>query len=288
MSKKATPAAVGLFVIVGIVLAVVGLVVLGSGSLFKESQPYVLYFEGNLGGLDVGAPVTFKGVKLGQVTDISLVYDHATHDISMPVSVEIMNDTFIELNRSENTSNPGSGMKIHIGRGLRARLETQSMVTGKLKVSLDYFPESEEIYRSKNAEVCEIPTIPGALDSLAKRIAKLPLDQIVIDFHKTSEGIAKMVESGKMDKSLDQLNKILSDVSEMMNSQKTQNTMVSIDATLKETKKMMQQIGNGADPIRREFVNALAEFADAAAAIEALVEYLERHPEALIHGKGKE
>ena len=74
----------------------------------------------------------------------------------------------------------------------------------------------------------------------------------------------------------------------MMNSQETQGTMASIDITLKETQKMMQKIGAGADPIRREFVNALAEFADASSAIGILVEYLERHPEALLHGKGKE
>ena len=286
MSKKANPAAVGLFVIVGIALAVVGLVVLGSGSLFKESQPYVLYFEGDLGGLDVGAPVTFKGVKIGQITDIDLLYNHATHDITMPVSVQIMKDTFIEINRKDDTV--GQGMKIHIERGLRARLESQSMVTGKLKVALDYHPKNKAVYRSTDGEICEIPTIPGTLDGLTKRIEDLPFEQIIIDFHEISEGIASLVGSGKMDKSLDNFNEILSDIAEMINSQKTQSTMKSIDATLKETQIMMKKIGSGADPVRREFVNALAEFADAAGAIEALVEYLERHPEALIHGKGKE
>ena len=284
MSKKANPAAVGIFVIVGIILATVGLVVLGSGNLFKESQKYVLYFDGNLDGLDVGAPVTFKGVKIGQVTDISLVYDPESQDITMPVSVEIMKDTF----STENTSNTDNAMKVHIERGLRARLETQSMVTGKLKVALDHYPKTEAVYCSENNEICEIPTVPGALDSLTQRIEKLPLAQIILDFHKTSKGIANLVESGKLDKSLGQINQILSDVSEMMNSQETQSTMASIDATLKETQKLMQKIGNGSDPIRREFLTALTEFADAARAIENLVEYLERHPEALIHGKGKE
>ena len=133
MSKKANPAAVGIFVIAGIILATFGLIVLGSGNLFKESQKYVLYFDGNLGGLDVGAPVTLKGVKIGQVTDISLIYDHETQEVAMPVSVEIMKDTFIEINKEKDPVNPGNAMKVHIERGLRARLETQSIVTGKTK-----------------------------------------------------------------------------------------------------------------------------------------------------------
>ena len=287
MSKKANPAAVGLFVIIGIILAAVGIIVLGAGSLFEESQSYVLYFEGDLGGLDVGAPVTFKGVKIGQVSGISLVYDHQTQDISMPVNVKVMKNTFIEKNQTDD-SKSGHGMKVHISRGLRARLETQSMVTGKLKVALDYFPKTEAVYCAKGVDDCEIPTVPGTLDSIAKRIESLPLEQIVLDFHKTSEGIAKIVSSGKLNNTVDELNKILLQVSDLVNSQKTQNTMFSIDETLKETQVLMKKIGLSADPMRREFLSALSEFADAARAVEGLVEYLERHPESLLHGKGKE
>ena len=138
MSKPANKTMIGLFVVGAIVLVVVAIGVLGSGKLFKESIPYVMVFEGSVKGLNVGAPVMFRGVKIGSVTSIRMRADYATKAMTIlvyadsePNKVEIVNidqATAKAVNRQDRYAN----MKQLIARGLRAQLEMQSIVTGHL------------------------------------------------------------------------------------------------------------------------------------------------------------
>ena len=82
-------AVIGAFVVGAVVLAVVGVIVFGSGKMFQEVDKYVLYFEGSVKGLNVGAPVTFRGVKIGSVTGISLRANPENLEVRIPVVIEI-------------------------------------------------------------------------------------------------------------------------------------------------------------------------------------------------------
>jgi paraquat-inducible protein B len=59
MSKQANKTLIGAFVVGAIVLAVAGILVFGSGDFFSVRPMFVMYFEGSVSGLNVGAPVTF-------------------------------------------------------------------------------------------------------------------------------------------------------------------------------------------------------------------------------------
>ena len=130
MSKKANPTVIGIFVVLAIALAAVAIIILGSGKLFAETEPYVLYFEGDLSGLDVGAPVAYQGVQVGSVTAIKLQYNTDSGEIFIPVYIELETD-LIEYVGSHAA---GKGLEYHIEKGMRAQLHSQSLVTGKLKV----------------------------------------------------------------------------------------------------------------------------------------------------------
>ena len=263
MSKKANPMVIGVFVVCATIIAVAGVLVLGSGKFFSESREYVLYFEGNLSGLDAGAPVTFKGVRVGQVSDISLIYDHADDTLSIPVTIEISRDCFAQVNGEGGGSE--DNMKLHIDRGMRAQLKSQSLVTGKLKVELDYYKDTPANYVAKDSSLPEVPTIPGSLDSLARRVSDLPWEDIIRDIRASSKAMSELAESGKLQESLDLLN-----------------------ATLADSHKMMAEMNKGAAPFRKEILLMVEELSDAARSAQFLMDYLERHPESLIHGKGKE
>jgi paraquat-inducible protein B len=73
MGKKVNPTVIGLFVVGAIALAVIGVIVFGSGQFFKHTQRFVMYFPGSVNGLSIGAPIKFKGVDIGTVSDIRLV-----------------------------------------------------------------------------------------------------------------------------------------------------------------------------------------------------------------------
>ena len=308
MSKKANPAAIGMFVVAAVAIVVAGLITLGSGRFFQESSPYVLHFEGDLSGLDVGAPVTIQGVRVGQVKEVSIVYDHATDDITTPVVIEILDDSFVQRNEALNPEGE-SKMGLHVERGLRARLTSQSLVTGKLKVSLDYHPETEIVYRDTHSALPEIPTIPGVFDSLARRINDLPLEEIILDLRSATQGISTLVNSGELESALVEMRRAFSEVGDLADSEailkavdsfdatmesirevaradEFKRIATSIDQTLKETQIVLKDFRKGSDPLRREVVTAIEELIDLARQVQTLLEYLERHPEALIRGKG--
>ena len=89
MSKRANKTVIGLFVVGALVLLIVSIVAFGSGDLFKKTNKFVLYFDGSVKGLSIGAPVMFRGVSIGTVKDISLIYDSKAGTIMLPVIVEI-------------------------------------------------------------------------------------------------------------------------------------------------------------------------------------------------------
>src|SRR5512147_2002724 len=89
MSKQANPKLIGGFVLGAIALLVAGLLVFGSGKFFTRRLPVAMYFEGSVSGLDVGAPISFRGVKVGEVTKVFLRYDPSANSLVIPVLAEL-------------------------------------------------------------------------------------------------------------------------------------------------------------------------------------------------------
>src|SRR5262245_40256825 len=89
MSKKANPAAIGLFIVIGVALGVIGLILFSSTNLFANREKFVLYFDSSLTGLNPGAPVKYRGVTVGSVVEILIHRNQADDDLSLPVIVEI-------------------------------------------------------------------------------------------------------------------------------------------------------------------------------------------------------
>ena len=134
--KRANPAVIGGFIVGAVVLAIAGVMMLGSGKLFTETIKCVMYFEGAIQGLYVGAPVNFRGVKVGSVTSIKMQFDRQNFDIRIPVIVDFpkgAGGTMEMLNADPRT--PTDALAALIERGLRAQLQTDSLVTGLLFIA---------------------------------------------------------------------------------------------------------------------------------------------------------
>ncbi|MEM7397191.1 MAG: hypothetical protein AAF492_33130, partial [Verrucomicrobiota bacterium] len=243
--------------------------------------------------------------------DVGIVYDHATDEVTTPVMIDIMAERFVQKNLDKLTHKaPNVIMDTHVKRGLRARLDSQSIVTGMKKVSLDYFPDTEVVYRSKGVRFLEIPTIPGTFENLARRINALPLEEIVIDIRKTSqalaalsesddvretlvglrkstEALADFMESGELKETMDTMQDSFKGVAEVVRSKKFQHAINSIDETLQQTRELIKELNRGAEPVRRDLLEAIEAVSGAAKSAQHFLDYLERHPEALLQGKGK-
>src|SRR4029453_5234805 len=90
MGSKSTPTMIGAFVVGAIVLVVAGALLFGGGKFLQEKLPYVLFFDSSVEGLNVGAPVVFRGVQVGQVTEIAALADPQTFDVRIKVKIELV------------------------------------------------------------------------------------------------------------------------------------------------------------------------------------------------------
>jgi paraquat-inducible protein B len=201
MSKPVNQTVIGIFVVVAIALVVAAVLVLGSGKFFKHNQEFVMYFQGSVKGLSVGSPVDFRGVKVGTVTDIRMLFNPKDLSIIIPVYVEIEEGS---LEAVQGGQSIGAFRKLLsmkdlaqelIKHGLRAQLEMQSIVTGLLMVSLDFHPDKPATLVGADTRYPEIPTIPTSLEQLAKRLEKLPIEEIFAKLNEAIGGIEKLVDS---------------------------------------------------------------------------------------------
>ncbi len=271
MGKKANPAVIGAFVVAAVALVVAGVLVFGRGEFLKEKMSWVSYFPGAVDGLQVGAPVNFKGVKVGQVTDIKVTLDARDGAIRIPVSWDLEPDRIAVMgfSKAEIAEVQAKGdrpfAQAMIKRGLRAQLQSQSFVTGQKMIALDFFPDTPIDLVGRDGDVPEFPTTPSSTEKLTKTIENLPIDELFTDARNALQGIDRLVRS------ID--SQVLPPTHAAL--EKAQGTLASIDD--------MTAPGS---PVRYELVNALKEFAAAARSMRVLADYLERHPEALVQGKG--
>jgi len=190
MSRKANKTAIGIFVTGAVALLVIGISVFGSGMLFKRADKYVLFFDGSVKGLTVGSPVVFRGVKIGNVDHVNLLYHPETKEVFILVIIEV------ELSRV-------IGVPDHFGypnyealikRGLRAQLDVQSFVTGQLIVSFDFYQDKPAKLLGIMKQYPELPTLPmspGVMDIMHD----LPIKEIANNLKETTVGINKLVNS---------------------------------------------------------------------------------------------
>ena len=216
MSKQANKTVIGVFVVVAIALVVLAVVVLGSGKFFKQTLKAVCYFEGSVGGLNIGAPVVFRGVRIGSVTDVILSVESSKLTFSIPVYIEIEPDKFSVI--GVRPKQLGENFKTFIDRGLRAQLESQSIVTGQMQVGLDFLPNKPAKFAESkfDPKTPEIPTVPTPMQELTKKIEKIPIDEIFEKLNSTIGSINKLVSSPEIMQAIQSVNLTVGDLRKLV------------------------------------------------------------------------
>lgn len=191
MIKKANKTAIGAFVIGAVILLIAAILIFGSGTFFKQSDKYVLFFDGSVKGLSVGAPVIFRGVKIGNVSDINLVYDAKIKNALIAVIIDV------ELSRVEGFPERIGypNYKKLINHGLRAGLEVQSFITGQLMLAFDFYPDKPANIYGIMEQYPELPTLPISPD-IFELMNELPIKEIANNLKEAVEGINTLINSG--------------------------------------------------------------------------------------------
>ncbi len=224
MAKKYSPTLIGGFVLGGIFLLIGALFLFGSGDLFKEKRRWVTYFDGSVGGLNVGAPVNFRGVRVGEVTDVRLQVDPKALTARIPVYFEIDPDRVEWVG-----GRIAQSAKMAADAGLRAKLAMQSLVTGQMQIELDLLPDTPAVLVGTDPNVSEIPSAKSEFDVLREQVSELPLRDLLASIDRTVNNIDRLVNSPEM-----------------------REGVRALSNSLAETEKLMAGLNEGAKPLLHE------------------------------------
>lgn len=316
MAKQANRMMIGVFVVIAVVLMAASVVVFGSGKFFKKTVKCVLYFDGSVKGLNVGAPVLFQGVQIGSVVSIVLEVDPSQMQLQIPIIIEYEPDKFNVTEEGRKVArDPRKTIPRLVEKGLRAELTMQSFITGQLAIEIGFYPSStlcyapakvDKIYR----DYIVIPTCKSTTQKLADALEKLDLVALEKHLESALDGIAKFVNDPDLTASIRGLKDTLQDARRLITRVDRQ-----VEPLAKDVKKTAKEFGNlarnvdgrvggmatGLDqtmskvrgflsedsPLMVDLENTLKEVSAMSRSIRQLVDYLDQHPEALIRGKKK-
>ncbi len=241
-----------------------------------KSSIYTLVFDESLRGLEVGAPVDFRGLVVGEVAGIGVSIDPVEKTIRMRAEVNL------HINRVEMSagsaaefaklpSDRKSRADLLVANGMRAQIKTGSLLTGQLYVALDFFPDARPATVNWKVDPPEFPTTPGGFQELqtmlhrvAARLDKVPIDKIGTDLHQTLQSFDKLAKR--------------------LDSEITPEARLTLEEARKTLGTAERTFRSDA-PLQQDTRETLRELSRTAQSLRVLADYLERHPESLIRGK---
>jgi paraquat-inducible protein B len=322
---KASPKLVGAFVLVAIALLVSSIVVFASGQLFSKTHDFILFFDGNVAGLRVGAPVKFRGVEIGAVRDVRIdIANVSTRDRTadgtgpgIPVIFFIDEKRLTQRGATAvMISNPDSIERL-IDLGFRAELKVESFVTGRRYIELDIYTDAEDNrLNDPLVPYQEIPTVVTGLNLTAiqddvtrvlREIGDLKLASTLQAIQETFDSLTAVVASPGLRTALNDLPEVVVRMDSTLAAftrlaQDLDTTMVPVQHALLATSDQVQETLRAAEasfgtvrdlvdpesPLAVQLSLLMRDLAASARATTALTEYLQRNPSSILRGKPEE
>ncbi|MCG6923558.1 MAG: MlaD family protein [Acidobacteria bacterium] len=324
MSAKTHPRLVGAFVLGAVALVLAAIVFLSSGGWFQQRDRFVVFFPGSVKGLQTGSEITFRGVRVGEVVEVSAFQTGLPDN---PIQIEVICELYggvVEV--PEGVEDPYKGLDneeavaLFVQQGIRARMMSASLLTGQKYIELDFLPDEPARLAGLSRRYPEIPTSPTAMEKLSERmedlmnkLAEVPLDQVVENVQKAIRAARDLLESeelkgaiaganraaSSLEPTLAEARKTLRSAREVIENlgketeglgDEVKGAVADLRERLARTEKTFETLEatlRGADDARVDIAETLSELEQALQAFRNLAEYIQTHPEALLQGKEK-
>ena len=249
----------------------------------------IVYFDESVRGLTAGAPVEFRGAKMGEVVDIRAQYDADNFTFRIPVFIDIEPERFEIIGTVDSSPETReANLQGFIDRGLRAQLKTGSLVTGKKLIEFMIIPDAEQAELVFENGMPVVPTVPTVLDSMTQKVAgilekleRLPIEEISQHLLGTTRRVRQLVEEADVEQAIESLAGALDQAQELLAGM-NQDVVPPFTATVENAEQFSRSMATEISP---QLSETLRELRDAARSIRVMTDYLERHPDALIKGK---
>jgi paraquat-inducible protein B len=263
---------------------------------YANKQRFLMVFSGSVRGLTLDAPVLLQGITIGKVIDVQLRFDADQMAFSIPVLVEIEPERITVMGSDQQAfeNDPDLVEKL-VAAGLRGQLKTGSLLTGQLYVDLDFHPKAPPARLSEQDGYRVLPTLPTPiaemttkLNNILSEIEALPLTSIAGDISAIVGQGRALAEAAETRRALDHLQQTLTDLASV-SAQLEGKIAPELTEVLAQTGLAVQQVNaliGPEAPLSVETVRTMRDIGSAARSIRTFADYLDRHPEALIRGKG--
>lgn len=271
---------------------------------YSRKVDLVSYFPGSVRGLGVGADVTLHGLKVGQVTDVRLVYDRAKDEILAPVHFEVEPERFLGIGQQVSRST-AQGVNALVDRGLRATLQSANLLTGQMLVALEFVPDAPPARVATEGDVFVMPTsesggfagLAASATELLHKVNTIPFDSLGRNLDQAAAGLDSLVNGPEVKQALVSLNATLASVRDTVRNldaglapamKRLPEIAAGLEKTMTDTNRLVLSLQSGYGDntqFNRDLDRLLIQLNDATRSIRALADLLARHPEALVKGR---
>jgi phospholipid/cholesterol/gamma-HCH transport system substrate-binding protein len=325
MSQKANPTLIGAFVFGAIVIAIGAVIFFGSANLFAKKQLYETYFNQSVNGLAIGSNVKYKGVTVGKVTKVQLKFQGQGEPPIVRVIYEINTDNLLNKFGLSISLSDYKLHERAVANGFRAKMDFESLISGQLYIALDFYKDASppELHQETDPSIFEIPPQPSDIEAILANLTKaignignvdfgslanqlqavlksandaieaMHLDRLGISLDKAANSISDLADG---DQVKDALTSVRQAFEQLTVTLKSLNPAVSdlkptIDqakaalTNLQKSTAELDQLLKSDSSFRYQLDSSLSEISAAAAAIQQLADFLQRHPNSLLFGR---
>ena len=271
---------------------------------YTRQIPLVAYFSGSVQGLGPGSEVTVHGLRVGHVTDVRLGYDLARHAVVAPVHFEIQPERVIGIgNRIYKTA--AEGVDALVKQGLRATLQSASLITGQQMVVLDFIPNAPPATVTMEGTNFVLPTtdsggfsgLEASATDLLTKLNTIPFAQIGANLDGILGGVNTAAKGPEMRQTLTQLVAIVARAKDLVDHldsgvspalRQLPEIATDLQKTLANANRLVQSLDSGYGgntQFSRDVGRLLVQLNEAVSSVRALADLLTRDPSALIKGR---
>lgn len=229
MKRRASPTRIGLFMLGALAVLVSAVVMVSGSGLLASRERALAYFEGSVYGLQIGAPVVLRGVRLGSVVGIGLVHEGRPGQLAVPVEIQIDRARIGLAADAAAAGREPLTVRELVRQGLSAQLSQQSLLTGLLYVDLDFgrtrpgaaAPGARPAFAPASAPasapvptpaaapderaLAVIPTVPSPLQALQQQLQQVDLPRLLADIAGAAAGARELLAGPKLQQTMQEL-----------------------------------------------------------------------------------
>jgi paraquat-inducible protein B len=267
--------------------------------VYAYKEYFVLYFNENIRGLKVGAPVEFSGIKVGEVVDIRLELDEKDLEFRIPVLIAVEPER-VQIN-GDAALERDAIIRTLVAKGLRAQVRTGMLLTGQQYVNLDMYPDLPPVTLARRGRYAELPTVPTPIEEITASAQKLlntfnnfPLETIGGDLQATIAQLKTLTGDPRIGETLTALKRGMGQLERFAGGLNRElgprlvSAVSRLEAAIDETGRLLEGADGVVDPegpLMYQLTRTLKEVTRAARAVETMADTIERQPNALIFGK---